>query len=376
MNPEPNDKKNMNIRHTILPAALFGAFIPASAAVPPGEWHGASPDWTETAEADRKFIGDYEGRWTDATGNHYHSINPEFVGQVMNVGEGHYRIHFKQEFDRRANRYIETDAHLDGDVLRFDAHGWAGEISADGKLSGTLRQGDHTLRYELTKVERTSPTLGMEPPPGAIVLFDGSNFDAWQHGDGRDVTWHLVPEEQAMEVRFPRNQEERGQRIGGDIQTRQMFTDCRLHVEYRYPVEPGKAGQGRGNSGVFLQNTYEVQVLNSYGLTGFWNENAALYKHTPPAVNASLPPGRWQTYDITYRAPGFENGKKVSNGRITVRHNGVVVHNDVELLHATAWAFDSRRDEGQAANPAPIRLQDHGNAIQFRNIWVLEGVGD
>jgi hypothetical protein len=317
-------------------------------------------------------MGDYEGRWLDAPRGHYHQLNPTFVAQVLNVGVGHYRLLFKQEFDRRANRYGEIDGRLDGDTIHFESDGWVGRVTG-GQLTGHRQQGSNRIRFELDRVERTSPTLGAPPPAGAVVLFDGTDLGAWEHGEGRDVTWYLVEEEQAMEVRFARDQADRDRRIGGDIFTRQHFGDCRLHVEFRYPVEAGRSGQGRGNSGVFLQNTYEVQVLNSYGLTGFWNEGAALYKHTPPLVNASLPPGQWQTYDIIYQAPVFEGGQKKENGRITVRHNGVLVHNDVELLHATAWALASRGHEAQG--PAPIRLQDHGNAIQFRNIWLLEGTG-
>lgn len=336
-------------------------------------WTGATSDWTETASADRALMGDYEGRWLDAPRGHYHQLNPTLVAQVLNVGAGHYRLLFKQEFDRRANRYLEIDGRLEDDTIHFAGNGWQGSL-VDGQLTGHLQQGTNRIRFELGRVVRPSPTLGLSPPAGAIVLFDGSDLGAWEHGEGRDVTWYHLEEEQAMEVRFARNQAERDRRIGGDIFTRQHFGDCRLHVEFRYPVEAGRSGQGRGNSGVFLQNTYEVQILNSYGLTGFWNEGAALYKHTPPLVNASLPPGQWQTYDITYQAPVFEDGQKVKNGRITVRHNGVLVHNDVELLHATAWALDSRSHEAQG--PAPIRLQDHGNAIQFRNIWLLEGTGE
>lgn len=174
-----------------------------------------------------------------------------------------------------------------------------------------------------------------------------------------------------MEVRSARTDEDRKQNIGGEIQTKKSFGDCKVHLEFRYPVEPGKAGQGRGNSGFFFQGDYEVQVLNSYGLQGWWNECGALYKTSPPKVNAARPPMEWQTYDVVYKASVWENGKKVSPPRITVRLNGVLIHQDQEIPHATAHAFASRTAEPKG--DGPIKLQDHGNAIQFRNIWLIPG---
>jgi hypothetical protein len=175
----------------------------------------------------------------------------------------------------------------------------------------------------------------------------------------------------AMEVRSARSKEDRDQGIGGDIETKEKFGDCRIHLEFRYPVEPGKSGQGRGNSGFFFQGSYEVQVLNSYGLGGLWNECGALYKTSPPQVNAARPPMEWQTYDIDYKASVWKDGKIVSAPRITVRHNGQLIHNDAEIPHATAHAFATRGNVPKG--DGPIRLQDHSNAIQYRNIWLIPG---
>jgi hypothetical protein len=350
------------------PVTVFSALIASLGLLPAAE--GISTDWTQVADADRHLMGDYQGEWLDAPRGHYFEINKPLAAQVINVREGEYFLRFYQEHDMRADPYFEGQGKLDGGVIRFADKGWNGEVGKDGLKGSAPGPGGSAIRFELKRVARSSPTLGMKAPEGATVLFDGSNFDRWEHGGGRAVSWHLL-ENGAMEVRSARNQEERQNGIGGDIQTKESFGDCRVHLEFRYPVEPGKSGQGRGNSGFFLQGDYEVQVLNSYGLHGWWNECGALYKTRPPQVNAARPPMEWQTYDVDYQASVWKDGKKVSPPRITVRHNGVLIHHDQEIPHATAHAFASRMKEPQG--PGPIRLQDHSNAIQFRNIWILPG---
>jgi hypothetical protein len=330
---------------------------------------GVSPAWTEVSAADQSLMGDYQGEWKDAPKGHYFDINKPLAAQVINVRDGEYFLRFFQEHDCRADPSFEGAGKLDGDVIRFEGKGWTGTVSKDG-LIGTSGDGSHGkgIRFELKKVVRSSSSMGAKPPTGALVLFDGKNFDLWHHGGGRPVSWRLL-DGGAMEVRSAQNNQEGQQGIGGDIQTKQNFGDCKVHLEFRYPVEPGKSGQGRGNSGFFLQGDYEVQVLNSYGLQGWWNECGALYKTSPPHVNAARPPMEWQTYDVDYTASVWKDGKKVSPPRITVRHNGVLIHKDEEIPHATAHAFTTRGNEPKSEGP--IRLQDHGNAIQYRNIWVL-----
>lgn len=330
---------------------------------------GNSADWTQVAAADQILMGDYQGEWLDAPKGHYFEINKPLAAQVINVRPGEYFLRFFQEHDRRADPYFEGAGKLDGEVIRFEGNGWTGTVTKDG-LSGKSPGPGDGVRFELKRVTRSSPTLGAKAPEGAVTLFDGSNFDQWQHGDGRPVTWHLL-ENKAMEVRSARSEEDKKNRIGGDIQSKRKFGDCHIHLEFRYPVEPGKTGQGRGNSGFFFQNDYEVQVLNSYGLQGWWNECGALYKTSPPQVNAARPPMEWQTYDIDYTASVWKDGKKVSSPRIEVRLNGVLIHHDEEIPHVTAHAFASRFVEPQG--DGPIRLQDHGNSIQYRNIWIVPG---
>jgi hypothetical protein len=153
---------------------------------------------------------------------------------------------------------------------------------------------------------------------------------------------------------------------GGDILTKERFGDHKLHIEFKLPYMPFASGQGRANSGVYLHGRYEVQVLDSYGLEGEDNECGGIYQVSKPAVNMCYPPLQWQCYDITFRAPHFDNAmKKTANARITVVHNGVVIHDNIELPKGTGGAIDN--NEGRLG---VLLLQDHGNPVQFRNIWV------
>ncbi len=192
--------------------------------------------------------------------------------------------------------------------------------------------------------------LGVRPPSDALVLFDGGGFAAW------DKEWKAV-DGGAMEVR------------GGDIRTREAFGDCQLHLEWRAPVMEGKTSQSKGNSGVFLMDRYEIQVLDSHGNRTYADGQAgAMYGLKPPDVNACRPAGEWQSYDIYFEAPRFaEDGAVEAPARITVLHNGVLIHHDQAFLGPTSHRSLPKYG---AHGPAPIRLQDHGDPVQFRNIWI------
>jgi hypothetical protein len=354
----------------------LGAFLLAGVALIHGpggtyalETPSRSPDWSQVAQADLRLMGDYEGRWLDAPEKSYQAINPSLAAQVINVTEGVYRVVFAQNLDARADPYFDGEARLVDDRIIGRSGGWEFQADASG-LRGTALIGKHVIGFSLKRVVRVSPTLGAKPPPNALVLFDGSGFDQWQHDDGRAATWTLLPDA-SMEINPKSANPGAVPAIGGQIRTKREFADCHLHLEFRYPVEPAKTGQGRGNSGVFLQGTYEVQVLNSYGLAGNWNELGSLYRLSPPWVNAARPPLQWQTYDIEYRAPRFENGRLKENARMTVRLNGVRVQADTELIHRTAHR-EAERALLAPDKPGPILLQDHSNRIQFRNIWIVE----
>lgn len=204
-----------------------------------------------------------------------------------------------------------------------------------------------------------TPGALTEPPSDAIVLFDGSDFDEWEHLDGSPVKWKL--EDGAMVVVDG----------AGDIRTKRNFEDVQLHLEFRTPAKVEGEGQGRGNSGVFLQSTYEVQVLDNYNNKTYANgQVGSIYKQTIPLANPSRPPGEWQTYDIIYTAPEFnDDGIKVRSAYVTVLLNGVVVQNHTEIRGTTPYI-------GLPKNPPhgalPLRLQDHDNPTAFRNIWIRE----
>lgn len=195
------------------------------------------------------------------------------------------------------------------------------------------------------------------PPSDAIVLFDGTNLDQWQSKDGSPAKWKIS--DQHMTV-VPGT---------GEIITKDSFGDCQLHIEWRTPAIVKGEGQLRGNSGVFLQSRYEVQVLDNYNNKTYPNGQAsAIYKQHIPLVNACKKPGEWQSYDIIFKAPRFnEDGIKISSGSLTVLHNGVLVQNNVEIKGTTEYI-------GLPKNPAhgtaPLFLQDHGDLVSYRNIWL------
>jgi hypothetical protein len=195
-------------------------------------------------------------------------------------------------------------------------------------------------------------------PADAVVLFDGSGLDEWRGGDG-PARWKLV-DGGAMEVNGT-----------GSVTTRREFGDMQLHLEFATPAAVAGSSQGRGNSGVFLMGRYEVQVLDSHENPTYPDgQCAAMYGQRPPAVNASRGPGEWQSYDIVFRAPRFEGGELAEPARVTVLHNGVLVHHDQPFLGATAHrALAKYSPHGPKG---PIQLQDHGNPVRYRNIWVRE----
>ncbi len=194
------------------------------------------------------------------------------------------------------------------------------------------------------------------PPADAVVLFDGKNLDAWRCRDGA-AKWTIA--DGAMQVNGT-----------GTIETTATFGDCQLHVEWAAPNPAKGDSQHRGNSGVFLFGRYEVQILDSFeNVTYADGQAAALYGQKPPLVNACRPPGEWQSYDILFRAPRFAgDGSLASPARVTVLHNGVVVHLDEPMLGQTAHkALAKYARHGETG---PIQLQDHGDPVRFRNIWV------
>jgi hypothetical protein len=197
------------------------------------------------------------------------------------------------------------------------------------------------------------------PPKDAIKLFDGKSVDGWTKTDGKTKPdWKLL-DGGIMQV------------DGGDnIISKQMLEGSfTLHVEFRVPYMPKEKGQARGNSGVYVQGRYEVQVLDSYGLDSKDNDCGAIYGVAAPLKNACKAPTVWQTYDIEFHAPQCEGGKKVKPARITVKHNGILIHDNVEITKDNTTAGLG----GDVCKPGPLMLQSHGAPVQFRNIWMVPG---
>lgn len=192
------------------------------------------------------------------------------------------------------------------------------------------------------------------PPSDAIVLFDGTDLSQWMGGDDWEIRDGYAVAK------------------GGGITTKESFGDCQLHVEWASPEEVTGQGQGRGNSGVYLMNRYEIQILDSYdNETYFDGQAGALYKQRPPMVNVCRKPGEWQSFDIIFKAPRFDENKELSEpGYVTVLHNGVVIHNHTEIEGKTAWHRPPEYDFH--APRQPIHIQYHGNPVRFRNIWIRE----
>lgn len=199
-----------------------------------------------------------------------------------------------------------------------------------------------------------------KPPSDAVVLFDGRDLSKWENGDKNPAKWKV--ENGYVEVVAKT----------GSIQTKQAFGDCQLHVEFAEPIPAVGESQERGNSGVFLMNQYEIQVLDSYeNKTYADGQAAAVYGQYPPMVNASRPPGQWQAYTIVFHRPRFDSaGKLLRPARVTVFHNGVLVQDNVELTGPTAHG--QRPPYKAGLDKGPVGLQDHGRPVRFRNIWIRE----
>ena len=200
-------------------------------------------------------------------------------------------------------------------------------------------------------VKLNDVTLGQKPPEGALVLMGGEALDEWVRAGGKEpAPWPVADGVATVK--------------GGSIQTEKSFGDFQLHVEFNIPYMPKAHGQGRGNSGVYLDGAYELQVLDSYGLKLKNNDCSAIYTQIIPSVNACKPPLQWQTYDVTFHKAKVEDGKVARKARVTVVQNGVTIIDDKEISPTPGGAGTKEGEDG------PIMLQDHGNPVQYRNLWI------
>lgn len=290
----------------------------------------------DSTPASFRLQGEYEGVAGD--GNTY-------AAQIIALGDDNFHVVSYQgtlpgENQSHKNIFFETDAKLVDGAVRFE-HGDHNIAVSDGELR--VMDAGGTQVAAIKRVVRKSPTLGAKPPKGAIVLFDGSNGEAFE---GSQVDDGLLL---------------------ANTFSKEKFADHTMHLEFRTPFKPTGRGQGRGNSGVYVQSRYEVQVLDSFALAGKNNECGGIYQIAEPKVNMCFPPLQWQTYDIDFTAARYDDdGNKTANARATIKHNGVVIHDDLELPHHTP----GRHPEGP--EPDGVYLQGHGNPVYYRNIWVVK----
>ena len=281
--------------------------------------------------ADYAAQGEYKNDWGGA--------------QIIALGNDEFRMVTYQGGLPGAGWNKETKTEMpgkrDGDKVVFTGENSYRAELAGGKITINTANGGP---YTMEKMERTSPTMGEKPPAGAIVLFDGSNADGWEGGHMDARKW-----------------------LAAGCKGKQLFTNFTAHVEFLLPFKPLGRGQDRANSGVYVQDRYEIQVLDSFGLKGENNECGGIYTQAKPAVNMCFPPLTWQTYDIDFTAAKYDtSGTKTANARLTVRHNGVLIHENLELKTNTPG--NGRKED---ATGGPFFLQGHGNPVYFRNIWAM-----
>lgn len=296
----------------------------------------------EAADPDFAFQGEYRGYQQPRESRR----SSESVAiQVIALGDGQFgAVKYYGGLPGegwRKPRKFELTGNRSADSLTLSGENY------DARIIGTsmkLFAKDGRVAGELQRVERISPTMGAKPPAGSIVLFDGSGTTHWKNGK-------MTPDGL----------------LKAGTETAQAYNNFRLHGEFMLPYKPLARGQNRGNSGFYLQGRYEVQVLDSFGLEGIENECGSLYRTKRPDTNLCLPPLQWQTYDIDFNNAKFDAaGKKTQNMQITVWHNGVVVHDYASI--------PSKTGAGLAEGPQglPIKLQDHGNPVVYRNIWLID----
>ncbi|MGB0372371.1 MAG: 3-keto-disaccharide hydrolase [Opitutales bacterium] len=315
------------------------------------------------------IMGDWSGGHINPPKNSYGAKNPTLVGRVIGHKDGLFEVQMMNAFERRAHYDFRQILKPENGVIKYEDKGWTFELK-EGSWTGVRRgkaKGGKIIDmpFELKKITRVSSTMGRPAPEGADILLPVNNLDAWEHDSGKPATWNLL--EGGVMENFPRKM---GNKAGGDVRTKAKYADCEVHIEFKLPYEPANLGQNRGNSGIFIQSLYEVQILDSYGFDADWTECGALYRVSPAKVNRCRPPEEWQTYDITFRAARYdENGKLIKHPVMTVLHNGELIHNEQEIFELPQY-LEVRRTQKHMKEPMPIILQDHGHKVQFRNFWV------
>lgn len=293
------------------------------------------------AGIDYQMQGEYVGEFEGEDGKE------KWGGQVIALGDGKFElVGYKGGLPgdgwQREDPVERGKGQLEDGVLVAKGEGWTAKAQK-GMLQVVDNESGQVVG-KMKKIVRKSPTLGKKAPADAIVLFSGDSAEHFKNGKIVEKNLLLA-----------------------DCESVEKFGDHSLHLEFRTPFKPFARGQARGNSGMYIQSRYEVQILDSFGLEGKNNECGGIYSISEPKVNMCFPPLTWQTYDYDFTAAKYDDeGKKTANARVTIRHNGVVIHDNLELTHGTPGR------QKEAAGPAPLYLQGHGNPVVYRNIWAVK----
>ncbi|MDB4679884.1 MAG: DUF1080 domain-containing protein [Planctomycetaceae bacterium] len=316
-------------------AAVIVFLLPSShssAADPKGKVSYLTP---EDGGPDFLVQGEYQGT---------HGTGSNLGAHVIARGKGNFEVVLYEGglpgagWNKKTKTTMQATTGPDG-VVSVTGEKFKGQIR-DGVLTGNAEDGD---LYRLYKIFRRSPTMGAPAPENALVLFNGENVDQWN----------------GMKI-----EEDKLMGVGG--RTKKKFKDFHLHLEFRSPFMPDHTGQARGNSGMYLGDQHECQILDSFGLEGLDNECGGIYQNARPNVNMCLPPLSWQTYDVDFTAAKFDDtGNKTKPAVVTIRHNGVVIHDNLEIEPTPGGG----QNDGKAG---ALFLQNHGDPVRFRNIWIVE----
>ena len=305
-------------------------------------------------------MGNWEGDWSDSNSGAQGELSAKIVARGKGMYKGLFLADvegqdFPLEFALKGDS--ETSTEFPGKIDLGDEQGGEADFKfdvKDGVLKGTIKNDAVDVTLELKRVYKKAEAVGAKPPEGATVLFDGTNADKFTSAAGKPVKWEVA--NGALKIKGGT----------GSIVSKDKFGNHQLHIEFRTPFMPLMRGQQRGNSGVYVGGNFEIQVLDSFGEEPKDNEAGGIYKVSVPKENASLPPGEWQVYDITWYSPKTDgSGKVTENGEITVVYNGKTIHEKLPVTGGTAGGLGT--DVGK---PGPLMLQDHGNPVEFRNIWV------
>ena len=317
-------------------------------ALQPGYADSKSPKWAATsveeAGPDFQIQGEYSGILGAGDDTFKYGV------QVIALGDGAFRaVGYPEGLPGdgwNQEKKVSADGIKTGNVISFQSEDGRGDLE-NGKI--TIFDAEGNKVGVLEKVHRKSPTLGKKAPKNAIVLFDSNDAEKTvQNFINGALTKDMLLKE--------------------GVTSKQSFKNGHLHLEFQLPFMPQARGQGRSNSGCYVLGRYEVQILDSFGLEGKDNECGGIYKVGAPNVNMCLPPLAWQTYDIDFQSAKYDSDrKKTAKARITVKHNGVTVHSDREIVEPTPGG--TNRDEALAG---PLYLQNHSNPVRFRNIWLVE----